>query len=181
MRLFIGIPLALGMKAEVNQFIEKNRNIHSGWRWTVPENLHITLKFLGEVDPAQTSFVCNRLQEIALLQHPFPLALGGVGCFPNPRSPRVLWIGITKGTESLANMAKMIDTACAGLGFASEDKPYRPHLTIARAGSQSLPAFVRDEKTVFQSQSDVHSFSLIESRLQRSGAQYETVRDFKFE
>lgn len=178
MRLFIGIPLTLEMKAEVGRFIEANRKYYSGYKWTVPENLHITLKFLGEVDPGKIDALCGQLQETTADLPQFSLALGRFGCFPNPRSPRVLWIGVTEGAEHLANLAGLVDAACVRLGFTAEDKPFRPHLTVARAGTNPFPAFAPDDHVNFGSQSIVHSYSLIESKLLRAGAQYQIIRNF---
>jgi 2'-5' RNA ligase len=138
------------------------------------------LKFLGEVEPAQTDLLRSRLQEVTSAQNPFSLALGQLGCFPNRYTPRVLWIGITEGAEQLATLSKLIDAACAQLGFAAAEQPFRPHLTIARAGSNSCPAFNPEPNVIFQNRCLVSSYALVESKLLRTGAQYKIIDDFGF-
>jgi 2'-5' RNA ligase len=121
----------------------------------------------------------SRLQEIASGREPFPIALGRLGCFPNIRNPRVLWVGIIEGTEPLAGLARLIDTACNQLGFAPEDKPFRPHLTIARAGFNGHSGLNLDDHVTFQSRATVSSYALIESKLLPTGAQYRAINHFE--
>lgn len=100
--------------------------------WVKYGNVHLTFKFLGDITPSQKEAVIHAL-EAPLAAHPrLEIALGGVGVFPNWRRPRVLWLGIIRGQEALTAIAATIDATLRPLGFRKEDKPFRPHLTLAR-------------------------------------------------
>jgi 2'-5' RNA ligase len=105
-----------------------------GWdtRWVKPENLHLTLKFLGDVEEQRSVSVLEALEGAARETRAFRLGLKGVGAFPSLGRPRVLWIGVDQGREDLVGLAKRIDAAVAPLGFAREDRPFSPHLTLGR-------------------------------------------------
>jgi 2'-5' RNA ligase len=102
-----------------------------GLRWTRVEQRHLTLQFLGAVPDAEElkASVANSLRESG----PFTLRLGGAGAFPNARRASVLWIGVHEGAQALAALAERVTRATATLGFEGDDRPYRPHVTLARA------------------------------------------------
>jgi 2'-5' RNA ligase len=102
-----------------------------GLRWTRTDQRHITLQFLGPVpDPvALAESVAESFRRAA----PFSLVLGGAGAFPSARKGSVLWIGVDRGSEALADVAARVMHATEPLGFEPDDRPYRPHLTLARA------------------------------------------------
>ena len=99
-----------------------------------PESLHVTLKFIGEQTPEQAEAIAERLQRIE--SSAFDIRSAGYGFFPTVKAPRVFWIGIQAGMQ-LAALAESIDVATAELGVPREDRPYSPHLTLARAGGRS--------------------------------------------
>jgi 2'-5' RNA ligase len=103
-----------------------------GLRWSRIEQRHLTLQFLGPVHDAEelTATVAESLRSFA----PFTLRLGGAGAFPNARRASVLWIGVHEGAEQLAALAEQASRASATLGYDTDDRPYRPHVTLARAG-----------------------------------------------
>ena len=101
-------------------------------RWVAIPSIHLTLKFLGEVDPEVISGLCALLSESAKSERRFELRLHGLGCFPNARNPRVVWCGIDGETDSLLRLQRIVESACAKLGFAPEDRTFRPHLTLGR-------------------------------------------------
>ena len=104
-----------------------------GLRWSRPEQRHVTLQFLGRVDDvdALTESVTESVRRIA----PFTLALGGAGAFPSPRRASVVWLGVSTGAEELAELAGAIAMGTAPLGFVDDDRPFRPHLTLARVNA----------------------------------------------
>jgi RNA 2',3'-cyclic 3'-phosphodiesterase len=111
------------------------RRPDDGLRWTRPEQRHLTLQFLGRVDDPDSladslaESVAESVRRIA----PFTLALGGAGAFPSARRAAVVWLGVATGGEELAALAGVIAAATAPLGFAVEERPFRPHLTLARS------------------------------------------------
>lgn len=100
--------------------------------WVPPDSIHLTLKFLGNVDAGMVEQVLTALEPIATSQPPFILEIQGLGVFPQIRRPRILWIGCTGDISALLNLVSGIESALDPLGFFSEEKPYFPHLTLAR-------------------------------------------------
>jgi len=101
-------------------------------KWVPDENVHATLKFLGETDEAKIEPIQRAIEAIASDWQPFAIQPTGIGCFPNERRPAVVWIGLTEGTDHLRRLADEVETEMDPLGFVPERKPYRGHLTIGR-------------------------------------------------
>jgi len=105
-------------------------------RWVAIENFHLTLKFLGEVSPANIDLFSQALQLECSQAAPFEITVSALGCFPTAHRPRVIWIGLQVPAE-LNKLQQIIEAAAARLGFAPEDKPFSPHLTIGRVREQA--------------------------------------------
>jgi len=134
MRIFIGIDLDQGIRGKIARFVEGVSGFAPGARWVLSDSLHITLKFIGEQKEEQVDAIARRLRRIESC--PFEIQVSGYGFFPTAKSPRVFWVGIHAGPQ-LAQLAGDIDAAVAELGVPREDRPYSPHLTLARAGGRS--------------------------------------------
>jgi 2'-5' RNA ligase len=98
----------------------------------MPDNVHLTVKFLGGVDETRLADVTAALTRAARGASPFDLAVRGVGAFPSATRPRVLWAGVTEGAAALAGLAADVDTALAALGFPREERAFSPHVTFGR-------------------------------------------------
>jgi 2'-5' RNA ligase len=182
MRLFVALDIDAAIRRRITDFRNQMRALAPAVRWVAPETFHITLQFLGET---------KKLDEIqsaldSVQGSPFEISLRNVGFFPSAKSPRVLWVGIEAG-EHLSELANSIGQALQPLGFERDAGPFKPHLTLARAGSgrprpapgeRSAPALqqVRAKlQTVGQLEfgtMTAHEFYLYESKLSSSGAQY---------
>lgn len=179
MRLFIGVELDDKLRAEVaakvgrvRKKLERSR-VRLNARWILPENLHITLWFLGEVDEAVGAAVASTLQR-PFETPSFTLRVSGAGAFPPTGTPRVLWMGIVEGQASLAALHDEIAARLVPLGFEREARRYSAHLTVARVKHAS--ASVRD--TLQAAIADVGSctvraVTLFRSRTSPRGATYE--------
>ncbi|OGP83949.1 MAG: 2'-5' RNA ligase [Deltaproteobacteria bacterium RBG_13_65_10] len=108
--------------------------------WVKPENLHLTLKFLGNADPSRLERLAESLAHKGAKLHPFEVELKGLGCFPSPRRPRVIWVGTGEGAEALALLAQKVEGAAAKAGFSREARAFSPHLTLGRVRMDSPPA-----------------------------------------
>jgi RNA 2',3'-cyclic 3'-phosphodiesterase len=108
-------------------------------KWVDPEIMHMTLKFLGNIDTGIIGKVTAALEEACRGVHPFPLGLSGLGVFPNPRRVQVVWVGLRGEVEKLGQLQKRIDTSLDHLGFKAELRPFTPHLTLARVREQATP------------------------------------------
>jgi RNA 2',3'-cyclic 3'-phosphodiesterase len=134
MRIFIGIDLDAEVRERISRFLEGVQGFAPDANWARPESLHITLKFIGEQTPDRVDAISERLRRLE--SSPFEIRAGGYGFFPTVKAPRVFWIGIHAGPQ-LAALAESVDAAVAELGIPREDRPYSPHLTLARAGGRS--------------------------------------------
>jgi 2'-5' RNA ligase len=102
-------------------------------QWTRPEALHVTLKFLGEIEESRVEPIRVALREVLTGFHRFTVEVEGIGTFPEARAPKVIWAGLKpNGSEHLRHLAAMVDRALVPLGFPREERPFSPHLTLAR-------------------------------------------------
>jgi len=133
-RLFIAITLPddlLEGLADVQARL-KRKLARYPLRWVRPEGIHLTLKFLGDTDPARIPEIVAALEARASAQAPFQVAVGGLGMFPNARRPSVLWVGMQDEQRHLQRLARQIDKAMTKLGWQPEKKAFTAHLTLAR-------------------------------------------------
>ena len=184
MRVFIAIEPPDALKGEIAQWIETlaraipdpKRRLH----WVKKEQLHLTLKFLGETKPDLLPLLAEALRNAGQEAASFPLSFAKVGHFGG----RVIWLGIDAGANQCANIAKSIDAACHALGFELESRPFSPHITLARAKenpgnlhiAQLPPALIHRTFGPFT----VTGFSLIQSTLTPKGAIYRPLERFTF-
>jgi RNA 2',3'-cyclic 3'-phosphodiesterase len=135
MRCFIAIEIPSEVKSA---FIELQNDLKSAGAdvaWTNPDNVHLTLKFLGEIDKKLVSEVERICLETIAAMQPFNLGINGIGLFPNERHPRVLWVGLGGEVETLERLQEQLDERLAGIGFEIEEKDFQPHLTVGRIRS----------------------------------------------
>lgn len=102
-------------------------------RWVSPQNVHLTLKFLGDVSPINLERLAEALRIEAHAHPPFSMSVGGIGAFPNSRRPRVIWIGLD-APAALVALQHGVEAAAATLGYEAEDRAFSPHLTVGRVG-----------------------------------------------
>ena len=191
MRLFVALDIDQEIRQRIAEFRDRVRTYAPDVRWVGPETFHVTLQFLGET---------TRLEEIrvALRQvrgASVALSFRGTGFFPNPKSPRVFWVGI-ESDERLQGLANNIGAALKPLGFPRESGPFTPHLTLARAGS-GRPRPVRGEQAAsglrvagvklqelapadFGTMT-AREFCLYESKLSPAGAKYTALNRYLLE
>lgn len=159
-----------------------NRGFH-GASWVRPESIHLTLKFLGEIDDAKALKVSAELQKAAEGIGPFNLEVGGVGCFPNARAPKVVWAGIKESVE-LSKLQKKIDERLSSIGFEAEKRPFTPHLTLCRIKSaeegRALGRLVTEAASGEQAKAafTAGSFVFMKSVLKPSGAEHTAIKEF---
>jgi RNA 2',3'-cyclic 3'-phosphodiesterase len=144
-------------------------------RWSRPENIHLTLKFLGDVREEVLTGLCAAL-EVCERHVAFDAGLAGFGAFPSARRAQILWAGIGVGSDELRSLATDLDAVLAPLGFEREKRPYTPHLTLGRARGQ--PASFEPPPEEYLGEFRVRRVELMESTLTPEGAVYRTVRAF---
>jgi 2'-5' RNA ligase len=175
MRSFIALDIPDSARQAIQKVVGEARTGTRGVKWAPVENVHLTLKFLGEVDAPRIPAIAEGLRQVVLAHKPFPLAIRGAGAFPNLRRPNVLWIGIDPSPE-LAALFESIDAAMAGLGFERETRRFSPHLTIARvkegAGLANVSSVLTTYNAAFFGTIEVREILLMESVLKQSGSEY---------
>jgi 2'-5' RNA ligase len=139
MRTFIAIELptpireAVRLRQQQLRAALKEAGLEGCFRWSAMDNIHVTLRFLGETDRGQTERIAAGLAEIARRRQGFSLCVGGMGCFPNFRRPNVLWLGVDGQMEALQAMQAAVEELVVAAGFEAETREFSPHLTLARA------------------------------------------------
>jgi 2'-5' RNA ligase len=145
-RIFVAAPLPEPVSSEIAAVVEQVRGggIANGGRdvrWVRLDGLHLTLRFLGPTVEDRIGAVLDAVRTAGAAGHAFEITIGGAGTFPNDARPRALWLGLRAGGEDLATLASSVDRALMGAGWPPESKPFRAHLTLARA--DGVPAGAR--------------------------------------
>ena len=146
-------------------------------RWIRPENVHLTLKFLGDIPEDVSDRIAEALDSLRPRHRPFEARLSGFGGFPSSRRARILWAGIGEGSEPLSALARDVETSLEPLGFEREDRAYLPHLTLGRARGRPM-ALEAAEITSPIPGFRVRSVELVESVLGGEGATYSTLATY---
>ena len=182
MRLFVALEIPTAVRETLAALLKSLRALSSQPRWVRPENLHVTLKFIGEWLPEKLDGLRNALAAVCLAE-PVTLDFQGLGFFPNEKRPRVFWAGI-QASPDLITLASEIDHATEKLCVPREPRPFSPHLTLARFEPPGLPEKLRSaiQENASRDFGSLHTsrFHLIESKLKPSGAEYTTLQTFPF-
>ena len=194
LRLFIAIELDDAMRRALKraqtQLQDDKQNglvAQNIVRWVAPQNIHLTLKFLGNSNSAQVSALTHALAQIAQHTAPFTLTARGLGCFPNARRPNNVWVGLEGDVPCAALLARQIDDACAALGFAREERGFIAHLTLGRvkraapnAQRTVLGEFIKTIPTETYGIISARAVNLISSDLQPQGPLYTMLAECAF-
>jgi 2'-5' RNA ligase len=136
-RTFIAIELSKSIREQLVDLQATLGRAALDVKWVEPEDLHVTLLFLGEVEDRDLPAVCRAVQEAVAVQPAFPMTIERVGCFPNPRRPRILWAGVGSGMQEVVAVHDAIETPLLDLGcYRREDRKYTPHVTLGRNRSE---------------------------------------------
>ncbi len=146
----------------------------SGLSWAKPENLHLTLRFLGDLGDSGVQRAGRAVERGAAEVPAFRARLGGLGAFPSLTRPRVLWTGLAEGTEEASALALAVNRALMRDGFGSPDKPFQAHLTLARVreGAQGLAALRDYAAAPVPGSAILDQVALMKSELHPAGARY---------
>lgn len=137
MRTFLAIEMPTAAEIVIRQTQQALENLlataqQQAIRWTVPASVHLTLRFLGDTTDEQRRLLQTTLPPIVAEHQPFTLQLQGIGCFPNVKTPSIIWLGLQPADQTLFQLQAHLEKAAQSAGFAIERKPFRPHLTIGR-------------------------------------------------
>ena len=182
MRTFIAVPLSPDCHRMLEELQKKLRATGAEARWVAVSSIHLTLKFLGEIDPAETTKLRDALRAASDAESGFMLCLRGLGAFPDLRNPRVVWCGVEGDIERLRQLQVKVEQACSSLGYALEDRAFHPHLTLGRLqGKRNLQRLLEyikigsDLESVFA----VDRYGVYQSTLTPRGATYHILETFR--
>lgn len=152
-------------------------------KWVEVPNLHVTMKFLGEVPEDKVPAIIAQADQVAKEAKAFVLSLGGLGAFPTQRAPRVVWAGLTDGVEELKALARGLEDRLEKLGFKPEGRPFSAHVTLGRVrspkGRDALAQALESARGCEIGTMNVEKFDLMQSILDRGGPQYSVVQEFR--
>jgi 2'-5' RNA ligase len=187
LRCFIAVELPEEVKAGLSRLQAKLKSGNqSSVKWVDPYIIHLTLKFLGNVNVDMMSQITEATAEAAQGVSPFHLEIKGLGVFPNPRRVQVIWVGVSGEVERLLQLQKGIESSLARLGFAPEARAFTPHLTLARVRERTSPdeqqrfgQLISSTKFETAYSFPVEAISLMRSQLTREGAIYSRISSVK--
>ncbi|MBI2823252.1 MAG: RNA 2',3'-cyclic phosphodiesterase [Planctomycetia bacterium] len=179
-RTFVAVEISTEVRAGAGRLIGRLEATGAGVRWVKPEHLHLTLKFLGEVDLRDVPEVCAVVTQATTTVPPFSVRVAGAGAFPDFSRPRTVWLGVEDETGELAALHEQIDKALGGIGFRREQRRFRPHLTIGRvrSGGRGLAALaeaLEKNRDFAAGVVDVDEVVVFSSELERGGPIHEPL------
>jgi 2'-5' RNA ligase len=181
-RAFVAIALEPALAKEVRTVQQRLNSPVGVVRWSDPEHLHLTLQFLGNVAIEHLDNLAAALRSACAHTAPFRLALQGAGCFPNTKSPRVVWVGVQGDLEPLQKLQRQIANATGSFGDHGDERTFQPHLTIGRLKPSGIEARKAGQTIALATVPKlgdwtVHQILLVRSELSSDGARYATLAE----
>lgn len=176
-RLFVAVDPDERTRRRLAKMLEALKGAVGRARWTAsfprPENLHLTLKFLGTVEAARLPEIGQQIARVGSTDR-FEIAFEGLGAFPSRSRPRILWVGVTQGAEALKSLAEQVDRYFAEVGFEPEGREFKPHLTLARLKTArgSATSVLENVSPREAGSSPVTEITLYRSELGPGGSRY---------
>lgn len=181
MRAFIGIGLPPECRRAIREAISPFHARRLAVSWTPEQNLHVTLKFLGETPPGRVDEIASLLLAAGSGIPAFEFLVEGAGGFPSLRAPRVLWVGIREPLELVGKLHENMEKALSCAGFPCEERPFHPHITVGRVRDWIPPGWGEKYASALSGKPfgvvGVRSYQLYESRLSPGGAVHTVLRD----
>lgn len=184
MRSFIAIDIPAELRNALASVQEELRASGADVKWVRPQSVHLTLKFLGEIEPDAVKDIQQEVEKHTRERSPFTLELGGMGCFPRLRQPRIVWLGLLGETDQLLALQKEVEEGTARLGFPREKRSFKPHLTLGRVrsakGRERLIDHVQRLLNIHLGSFTVRSVVQYKSELHPAGARYTLLWEAPF-
>ncbi len=180
-RTFVAVDVSEAVSKRASKLIGLLKQADANVRWVDSKNLHLTLKFLGDVPNIETPSVCRAVAEAAQNFAPFEIEIAGCGAFPDVQRPRTVWIGVDAGTDSMRALHAAIDHALHEIGYPQDARRYTPHLTIGRVrkggrSSQQLGQLITKHESFAGGTVAIHDVVTYASFLdKRSGPTYDAL------
>ena len=183
MRTFIAVPVEKSLVPKILELQQKFAEFGRVLKFVEPQNLHFTLKFLGEIDEAKCEDVIKALTPLFSGQQSFEIGIKGLGCFPSCARARVVWLGIESGGEEFIELARKVENVLHAIGFP-EERAYSPHLTIFRVKARPQEKFLgilNQLKRAEIGKMRVKKIIFYRSLLKPNGPEYKPLYEWKLE
>ncbi len=179
-RTFVAVEIPSEVKDRAGQLIARLSTTPAKVKWVGREQMHWTLKFLGDVDMRDIPKICEAVARAVEPLSPFDVEARGAGAFPDPRRPRTVWLGVGEGSQQMVNLHDAIERELARLGYRAENRRFRPHLTIGRVrsspeGSDELGQLIEQHADFESGLSTVYEVVIFSSELGRDGPTHEPL------
>jgi 2'-5' RNA ligase len=183
LRTFIAIEIPDAIQTKIAQLQEELKPARESISWTKAHKIHLTLKFLGEVEETLLPDIIKEVTSVCTTQTPFDFEIKNMGCFPNPRRARVVWVGTDNPGQQLSTLAKNIEDCLIQFGFSKENRKFNPHLTIGRVKSPLGESFIETikAKSFYGGRITAAEIAVIKSDLKPTGAVYTPLAILKLE
>jgi 2'-5' RNA ligase len=183
LRCFIAIQIPDSIRREIRDLLNILKKYDADIKWVVPENIHLTLKFLGNTAEGLLPRIAESLRTVASSFEPFYITIYGTGLFPDKKFPKVIWIGI-EHSEMLMKLYGNIDQTMSLIGYQKEGREFQPHLTLGRIKARKGIIHIVNELDTVQKKDfgtfQVDMIKLMKSELNPKGAQYTSLYDIPF-
>lgn len=185
LRAFLAVDIVEGIRDRALQLMRSLADVGTGVKWVEPENLHITLKFLGDINDVQAWEVSQSLEPIVASQSRFNVTLKGLGAFPALNRPRSLWVGLIEGEAAVKALFDDVDAKLRELGYPSEQRRFHAHLTLGRVrGHQQKQALISKLEEFSETElgtMEIAAVTLYSSQLRRVGPHYSRMATMRLE
>jgi RNA 2',3'-cyclic 3'-phosphodiesterase len=182
-RSFLAIEVSDPVLKRIEKIQEDFKSSDPDVRWVNPDKIHLTLKFFGDIEESQIDSILNSIETPVHSTQPFQIKVRGTGAFPNPKNPRVVWVGLTEGKETLSHLQKELESSLEKIGFQPEDRSFNPHLTLGRVkssrGKGALAAKIEKYREEEFGEFQVERVILFKSELTPSGPVYTALKEAK--
>ncbi len=180
-RAFIACDIPDLFLEKISSVQDRLKGLDADVTWTKTGGIHITLKFLGDIEEGYIDKVAAVIEEASKGQTPFEISIKGSGAFPNLKNPRVVWIGVEDVAKVLSKLRQGLDDRLKALGFEPEEREFRPHLTLGRVkgprGKERLSAVISELREIELGSFAVDRVILYKSELKPTGAVYTKLRE----
>ena len=180
-RTFIAIELPGPVQSMLVQMQQELNSLRLKARWVRAKNIHLTLKFLGDIDVGDIENIGGAMADAAGDCGPLALKIGGIGFFPGTKRPRVVWVGLEGDIPNLHNLQRSLEDRLAAVGFTREKRSFKAHLTLGRmrqtADSDTIRRILRDYTELGDHQFIADRITLFKSVLKPSGAEYSKLKE----
>lgn len=179
-RAFIAVEIDRSLKQKISELISKLKKSDTNIKWVNENQIHFTLKFLGNIEENKVQAISAVLKSITSHSKEFALTLSGIGAFPDMKRPRVIWIGADKGAEELKSLSSKIEIELEKIGFKKEKREFKSHLTLGRVReNRDSDHFLKMQKwSLSLGETKINKLILFQSTLTPKGAIYTPLSEY---